>query len=55
MKKRWAYVLAILMCLPLAGCAAGEAWYYPYGPCYFDNDDAGPKTINAFLSQPRPE
>ncbi len=54
MKKRWIFVIAILASLPLAGCAVGDAWYYPYGPCYFD-DDSGPRTINAFLSQPRPE
>lgn len=55
MRKRWALALIVLASLSLAGCAAGDAWYYPYGPCYFDGDERAPPTVNAFLSQQRPE
>ena len=54
MKKRSSYVILFLASLLLSGCAVGDAWYYPYGPCYFD-DDPGPQTVNTFLKQQRPE
>jgi len=54
MNKRLAYVILFLAFLPLAGCATGKAWYYPYGPPYLE-DAPGLETINEFLSQPRPE
>ena len=54
MKKRWAYVILFLAFLPLAGCSMGKAWYYPYGPPYFE-DAPRPQSVADFLSQPRPE
>ncbi len=55
MRKRWAYVILLLGLISLGGCAFGDAWYYPYGPCYFGKDGESPKTVNEFLSQQRPE
>ena len=54
MKKRLGFVILLLALLPLPGCLAGKAWYYPYGPPYFEHDPGLP-TIDEFLSQPRPE
>jgi len=54
MNKRRAYVILFVAFLPLAGCATGKAWYCPYGHSYF-KDAPGPRTINEFLSQPRPK
>jgi len=54
MNKRWAYVTLFLAFLLLAGCTTGKAWYCPYGPSYFE-DAPGPRTLDEFLSQPRPE
>jgi len=52
MKKRLAYVAFFLAFLPLAGCATGDAWYYPYGPSYSEEEPA-PQSVKQFLSQPR--
>ncbi|MBC8868124.1 MAG: hypothetical protein H8E44_01835 [Planctomycetes bacterium] len=54
MKKRLAYVAFFLAFLPLAGCATGDAWYYPYGPSYSE-EEPSPQNVKQYLSQPRPK
>jgi hypothetical protein len=54
MKKRLVCVVLLPAFLLLAGCATGRAWYYPYGPAYFE-EEPGPRTIKDYLSQSRPE
>ena len=58
MNSRLALTILILAFLPSFGCAVGDAWYYPYGPPYFEDgssDGERPKTISEFMSLPRPD
>jgi len=54
MYKKLVCVVLLLAFLPLAGCVAGKAWYYPYGPSYF-GEDPRPQSIEQYLSQPSPK
>ena len=44
------------MFLPLVGCATGDAWYNPYGPQYFADEERFkpilPQPVSEFEAQP---
>lgn len=57
MKKLLILVAVFILCLTALGCAAGNAWYYPYGPPYFGEGlptEYGRLTPSDFISLPRP-
>jgi len=58
MRKLTTLVLLAAVSLPLlAGCARGDAWYYPYGPPYFGGKNVGkePQTVESFIGGKRPQ
>ena len=58
MDKLLKLVAVFLICVPALGCAAGKAWYHPYGPPYIGEGlplEYGGLTASDFIAQPRPE
>jgi len=57
MKKLLILVAVFIICLLALGCAAGKAWYYPYGPPYFGEGlpaEYGRLTPSDFISLASP-